>query len=387
MCGCRGCGRPVVQVASRARKTSSRRVGPACSFSSSTPWSCAHARRRWRSSWRWKVSMWKAPLRAPTVGGSGAPGGNPKVMTDGRVCGELRDRAFAVEPALVHEADAVGPLLRLFQVVGGEHDRGPRLAQPVHSSPERVAGLDVQPRGGLVEDHQLGAAVHGSGEVQTTLLPTGELGDDGARLAGETHDAEHPVDGVVPPAQGADQGDRLPHRQVRGEAALLQHDAHPRPHGLSILWARAEDPHRAGGGSAVPFDDFQGGGLARSVRAEQGVELAAVDLEGQVTDGNEVSVGDGEAVDVDDGRVWHLVSPFRLRERAGTGGTCSSAGEPPLPEPRRSGRPVSPGCCRVIRFAQVASRLASVQIPVSYPVVPRDFSSREPSPDSGRSHQ
>ena len=341
-------------------------------------WRRGRGRRRRGGSGRPAASPAPRRGRAPMPGGGGGPPGDGRSRCGRPRCaprrrrlggagrqpegddrrkglGELRDRALAVEPALVHEADAVGPLLRLFQVVGGEHDRGPRLAQPVHSRPERVAGLDVQPRGGLVEDHQLGPAVHGSGEVQTTFLPTGELGDDGARLAGETHDAEHPVDGVVPPAQGADQGDRLPHRQVRGEAALLQHDAHPRPNGLSILWARAEDPHRAGGGSAVPLDDFQGGGLARSVRAEKGVELAAVDLEGQVADGSEVAVGDGEAVDVDDRRVGHLVIPFVFVSARARVAACSSAGEPPLPEPRRSGRPVSPGCCRVIRFAQVAS--------------------------------
>jgi hypothetical protein len=51
----------------------------------------------------------------------------------------------------------------------------------------------------------------------------------------------------------------------------------------------------------VPLDDLQGRGLARPIGAEQGVQLPASDLEGEVRDRAEVPVVDGESVDVDDG--------------------------------------------------------------------------------------
>ena len=56
------------------------------------------------------------------------------------------------EPPAVDDADAVGELLRLLEVVGREHDGGPALAQAPHVAPERAAQLDVHAGGRLVEE-------------------------------------------------------------------------------------------------------------------------------------------------------------------------------------------------------------------------------------------
>ncbi len=87
----------------------------------------------------------------------------------------LGDRALAPERALVQQPDPVGALLHLIGVAGGEEDRGPVVAQPMHGVPERIAGVAVQSGGGVVEDHELGPAAHGGGEVEASLLAIGQL--------------------------------------------------------------------------------------------------------------------------------------------------------------------------------------------------------------------
>ena len=77
----------------------------------------------------------------------------------------------------MHEPDPVGALLRLLQVVRGEHDGRAVLAEPVHRCPDGVAGLDVEAGGRLVQEDQLRGAVDRGGEVQPPLLPAGQLRD------------------------------------------------------------------------------------------------------------------------------------------------------------------------------------------------------------------
>jgi len=68
---------------------------------------------------------------------------------------------------------------------------------------------------------------------------------------------------------------------------------------------RAEDADRAGGRPTATPDDVQSGGLPRSVGAQEGVELALLHVEGEVTHSGDVSLGDRQTVDVDDRRGGH----------------------------------------------------------------------------------
>lgn len=232
---------------------------------------------------------------------------------------QLGDGALAVEGALVHQADAVGAPLGLFEVVRGEHDGRAVLAQPVDGVPQRVAGLDVQAGGGLVEEDQLRRPVDGGGEVQPPLLTAGQLRHLRTRLAREVDDAEHALDVVGPLGEAADQPDRLAHGQVRGEPALLQHDPHPGPHRGAVARALPEHPHGARGGRAVALDGLEGRGLAGAVRPEQRVQLAALDLEREVPHGVEAAVGEVQVVDVDDWCRGHapIPAPFAPRRQCG----------------------------------------------------------------------
>jgi hypothetical protein len=59
--------------------------------------------------------------------------------------------------------------------VGGEHDGTAFVQQLADHAPQRLARLHVQAHGGLVEEHELGAADHGQRELHLSFLATGEL--------------------------------------------------------------------------------------------------------------------------------------------------------------------------------------------------------------------
>jgi len=96
-------------------------------------------------------------------------------------------------------------------------------------------------------------------------------------------------------------------------------------------WVLAEHAHRAGSGRAQPLHALDGGGLAGAVRAQQAENLAALDFEGDVVDGDQVAAVDlAQMLDGDDGRharertlrrgahaVGALVGPDRLEGAVG----------------------------------------------------------------------
>ena len=259
-----------------ARKTSSSRVGAADRPLSSTACACAQSSSCLRSACRAKVSIrYELSVRGAACNRR-RRGARRQRELDGRRQGpgQLGDRSLVAERAVVHEPDAVGALLRLLQVVRGEHDGGAVLAQLLHGVPERVAGLDVQPGRGLVEEDQLRAAVHGGGEVEAPLLSAGQLGDPGVGLADEVDDAEDAVDRVR--ATGELPISRTDSATVRSAENPLSCSMMPirGPHCAPVRRALAEDAHRARRGLAVAFDDLQGRGLACAVGAEQRVQLA-----------------------------------------------------------------------------------------------------------------
>jgi hypothetical protein len=71
--------------------------------------------------------------------------------------GELLRCPVGDDPPAVEDQDAVGELLGLVQVVGGEQDRGlALLGEAVDEVVEVSPGSRVEPGGGLVQEQQLG---------------------------------------------------------------------------------------------------------------------------------------------------------------------------------------------------------------------------------------
>ena len=76
------------------------------------------------------------------------------------------------------------------------------------------------------------------------------------------------------------------HRQLLGQARLLQRDAQALAQGV-VIFAPAHPQYLdlAGGGGQQPFEDFDGGGLAGAVGPEQAEALSRLDFEVEAVDG------------------------------------------------------------------------------------------------------
>src|SRR5665213_3070489 len=108
-------------------------------------------------------------------------------------------------------------------------------------------------------------------------------------------------------------GEHLLDGKKRLDGQLLQHDTQSftqlaaRP---SVRGVVAEDRDKTRVALAKPFQDLDGGCLARSVRAEESEDLARVDLEGDVVNSLDVAITLGEAFDHYGLGRTHGTSPF-----------------------------------------------------------------------------
>ncbi|MPM31601.1 hypothetical protein SDC9_78157 [bioreactor metagenome] len=207
--------------------------------------------------------------------------------------GDVLEVVDRVHPPVAQHRDRVGQLEHLAQVVGDEDEGGAPRPQ-VADELEQLGPLAVGQRGGgLIEDDQLRAAVHGADDVQLAGVDRAELADRGAwvdleavrrELLGGVVVDPRPVDQA--PAGRQDAGEDVLGDGEVGERVLVLGD---QPDAELLA---GEDVQRAqvaaleqdltGGGRVDAGDDVHQGRLARAVAAEQGVDLAGVDDEVRV---------------------------------------------------------------------------------------------------------
>ena len=177
----------------------------------------------------------------------------------------------------------VGQRLRLVHVVRGEQDRGARRAQAADQLPGVPARARVEPGRRLVQEQQVRATDQAQREIQPPLLPAGQAAHLLPGLPGQPDQADHLADRPRRRVVTGVAGDGLPDGQVRLDRDVLQHQPDvlaQRPAGRPVARVVPEHVDLAGVPGPEPFENFQGGGLARAVRPEQREDLA---------------VGDGEA--------------------------------------------------------------------------------------------
>ena len=168
-------------------------------------------------------------------------------------------------------------------------------------------GLGVEAGGGLVEEEDLGLVQQGAGEGHALALAGGE--------------ALHPVVGPVGDAEAGEQVVGLVVRRARRQAAHARHERHVLEGGEAVVEAgllghhtgaltdgvavggrvEAEDGGAAPVGHQQAVEQADGRGLARPVGAEEGDDLAGVDLEAQPIERLLGAKGDGEVVGADGG--------------------------------------------------------------------------------------
>ncbi len=120
--------------------------------------------------------------------------GDAVVRRAGAAVAELARRPDREHAPVLDDRHAVGELLRLVEVVGGQQDRLAERAQRAHRLPGGAARLRVEAGGGLVEEDQLGVADERQREVQPPQLPAGELAAAHVGLLLQAGQREHLLD-------------------------------------------------------------------------------------------------------------------------------------------------------------------------------------------------
>jgi hypothetical protein len=174
----------------------------------------------------------------------------------------------------------------------------PRDANSRIVVPEVVAALDVHGHRGLVEHEQPRVGHERCGEAHPLGLAARQLLRAAVGDLGRAGEGENLVDVERVRVQRRHHRDQLPHVEVADELADLKHGAHDAgvDGGLRRV---AEDAHLTAVGVGQPEHQIDGGGLARSVRAEQRHGLAGVDGDADVAHGLDPAVGLGQPAQLD----------------------------------------------------------------------------------------
>ena len=188
---------------------------------------------------------------------------------------QLGERAVGDQVTLIEDDDAVGEALGFVELVGGQHDRTTAGRKTANDGADRVAAVHIHPRGGLVEEGHFRLRSHGQCQRDTLLLTAAEVPPGRRGAIGEA-DLLHERRWVGALAvQRAVVANGVEHASAGIHPALLQHHAHALAEfALSCAWVEAEDPHAAGGGTAVALAHFDRAGLAGAVGAEHRGDLA-----------------------------------------------------------------------------------------------------------------
>ena len=205
-------------------------------------------------------------------------------------------RAHLLEPSVVHDGDPVGHGERLGLIVGDVDHRDPELALELLDLELHVlAQLLVERPEGLVHEEQTRLEHHRPGERHALLLAAAQLAGHPLSEPAELHQLQRPLG----PLLGFPAG-HLAHPQRVGDVlgdghvgeeriALKDHPDVPQRRGQPGDVLAVEDdapPVRHG----EPGDGHQQGGLARAAGAEEGQELLAPHVDGDVVHRAHVAV-------------------------------------------------------------------------------------------------
>lgn len=193
---------------------------------------------------------------------------------------QLAHRALGDDLAVVDDGQVAAQVLGLFQVVGGQDDRGAGGIDLLEHAPHVAADLDVHTGGGLVQDQQPRLGHHGASDHQAALHAAGERAAHHLRLFPQMRAAQ----------LGLRQGGSLLARHAV-ETGVVDQDVEGLFEQVEVHFLRdqADQPHRIAavadqiGAEHLDLalrevhqraDDADQGGLARPVGAEQGEKVA-----------------------------------------------------------------------------------------------------------------
>ena len=199
---------------------------------------------------------------------------------------DLARRARLLDPAGVHDEDAIRHRLRLFLVVG-HHDRGhvQTTLDVADLAPQPGPDLCIQRRQRLVEEQQPGRGSERARERDSLLLPTRELGRVLGRVSGQVDEREQLVD--APPDGGP------VHLLVHQTEADVGRDGQVREQGVGL-----EDDSEVALRGRQPGDVPPGGpdaAVALCLQSRDAPEQRRLSASGRTQEADELAPRDGEA--------------------------------------------------------------------------------------------
>ena len=327
---------PKVSRSRRSWRTSLRAMAPARDAKRISPPSREWRRRRRPPRWPTPPRRGPRPRHAPTPRPAGPPGPrapgpearaagcraappreSPPTPSSTARAARTRSASTSTTVASIPAASSRGapsatsaPRSRmarawqrsaLVHVVGRDQDRRAGVHQPEEALPEVAAALRVHRTGGLVQEQQL-RLVHQRGrQGQALALPAGERS---GKAVGEVAQAvllqqrRHPLAARCGRERVnlAHELEVLAYGEVLVEREALGHVADAPAQGLGVGWDR-ETQHvgLTGAGRQEPAQHANGGGLARSVGAEEAVDPGAGDGQVHGVDGQQRSEAAREA--------------------------------------------------------------------------------------------
>ena len=212
--------------------------------------------------------------------------------------GESIDGPRSDDTALTEEHRMRGDLLGLGHVVRCEHHGGAARGEPVDDVPDGVATVDVDARGGLVEEGHFGIGGEGECERDALLFPARQAPPRGPRTMTEPDGLDECGRVDAPTMQCTEMRDDVAYACARVHTAALKHDSHAgREFTVLRGGVETEHPDSARLRASESLADFDGAGLAGPVRTEDHRDLSGGGDEGHVVDREDVSVSHGEVLD------------------------------------------------------------------------------------------
>ena len=187
---------------------------------------------------------------------------------------------------MVDDPDAVGEYVRLLEVLRRqEHRHALGLREPADLRPKGAAALRVQPRRRLVEEEDSRPVDERESEVEAPLHPAGVRLHLAIGRAREPDADEQLFASLVAfplrqAVEAALEPQMLAAREVRVERRLLQRRADRPAHPRTLMQDVVPGHPRGAGGRRQQRGEHQHSRrLARSVRPEEPVDLARLDLQ------------------------------------------------------------------------------------------------------------
>ncbi len=195
-------------------------------------------------------------------------------------------RALGHQTTPGDDPDPVGQFVGLLQVLGGEEDGHRQFGiEPTDLRPHAVAAGRVQSRGGLVEEEDLGVVHQGGGQIEPALHPAGIGADAPVDGPTDVHQIQNVAEsgpdlGRSQPVEPSLEGEQFPARLTVVQRGGLEGHPDTEPHLLGFLDDVVAGHRGVPGARAQQRAQHpQEGGLARSVRTQEPVDLSGGDVQ------------------------------------------------------------------------------------------------------------